>query len=446
MNRSTKLSSRLLLALVLSFGSGAFASVRLAAQNLPSRQDYTRGHRILRQIRQDLERYYYDSTYHGIDLDAGFQLADSSIDRAQSLPEIYGTIAQVLADLNDSHTSFDPPGLQNTAEYGWSMQAIGDQCYVVYVKEGSDAEQKGLSVGDRVLAIDGIAPTRKNEWMINYVYYRLSPRPGMRLAVERPDGTRSELTILAEIKRGSPVVNVKDLDQRRFILEERRRRSRPLHLWRSFGDSVMVWRMRRFAFRDNRNIDRHMRRARQHKVLILDLRGNGGGAVVTLQRLLGHFFDEEITIGTVHRRTETKPLTARPVGDEPFKGELIILLDSRSASASEILARTMQLQGRATIVGDRSAGSVMTSRYYPRVLGTDFDERVLAYGLSITVSDVVMPDSSQLEHVGVIPNIGLLPTPQDLAEKRNPVMAFALELAGVAMDPLEAVDIFKERD
>jgi hypothetical protein len=44
----------------------------------------------------------------------------------------------------------------------------------------------------------------------------------------------------------------------------------------------------------------------------------------------------------------------------------------------------------------------------------------------------------------VIPNIALVPTGSDLAEKRDPALAFALELAGVKISAEDAANIFPE--
>jgi C-terminal processing protease CtpA/Prc len=438
---------------LLALLMGLVVSPTLAqGQHAPlSGQDRSRGHRMLRQVREQLEKYYYDTTYHGVDIEKTYAQADSAIDAVGSLPEITGAIAEFLANLKDSHTWFYPPGYDMTVVYGWDLQVVGEACYVVAVKRGSDAEKKGLEVGDRVIAVDGIRPTRENFWIVNYVYHDLSPRPGARLVVEHPNGEQHELTILSEITRGSPVVDRVDLEQRRFREEQwRRTSSHPNHHRKTFGDSVMVWRMHSFAFGDGPDyadelIDQYMAEARKHRYLILDLRGNSGGAVVTERRLLGHFFGSHIPLGTDVRRDTTVQLTLEPVGAAPYEGEVSVLIDSRSASASEITARILQLTGRATIVGDRSEGAVMTALGLSLQLGSIFEERRLEFGMSVTVSDILMPDGKSLENTGVIPNIAVLPTAADLAAERDPALAFALELAGVKIDAREAAKIFDER-
>jgi carboxyl-terminal processing protease len=272
----------------------------------------------------------------------------------------------------------------------------------------------------------------------------------MRLVVEHADGEQQEITFTADLKRGPPITDVKDLEQRRFLEEQwRRQSSHPNHHRTSFGDSVMVWRMHGFetgtgvGYYDEA-VDRHMAEARKYRHLLLDLRGNSGGAVVTVMRLLGHFFGDSIPLATDVRRDTVVELFVRPVSRTPYAGEVTVLLDSRSASASEVTARTLQIRGRATVVGDRSAGAVMTSIYRPLELGSIFEERVLWFGMSVTVSDLVMPDGKSLEGAGVVPNIAVLPTSADLAGERDPALAFALELAGVKIDPHDAGKLFPE--
>ncbi|HXS01088.1 MAG TPA: S41 family peptidase, partial [Pyrinomonadaceae bacterium] len=101
---------------------------------------------------------------------------------------------------------------------------------------------------------------------------------------------------------------------------------------------------------------------KKYKTLILDLRRNGGGLVETLQRLVGNLFDRDITIGNMKLRKESKPMLAKTRGDSGYKGQVFVLVDSESGSASEVLARVVQLEKRGTVLGDRTYGKVMRSR------------------------------------------------------------------------------------
>ena len=183
-----------------------------------------------------------------------------------------------------------------------------------------------------------------------------------------------------------------------------------------------------------------MSKARKHKTLVLDLRGNGGGAEKTLLRVLGNLFDHDVKVGDIQRRKEVKPLVAKTRGaDNIFKGDLIVLVDSESGSASELCARVVQLEKRGTVVGDRTAGAVMRSRFYGHESGVDI---VAPYGASVTDADILMTDGKSLEHIGVTPDKVLLPAAADLAAGRDPVLAQAAALLGFQLEPEKAGALF----
>jgi len=93
---------------------------------------------MLDTIKDELKRNYYDPAFHGMNLDTRFKEADAKIKQSTSMGQVLGIIAQVLIELNDSHTFFLPPGRSSRTDYGWVMQMIGEKCYVVAVKPGSD--------------------------------------------------------------------------------------------------------------------------------------------------------------------------------------------------------------------------------------------------------------------------------------------------------------------
>jgi C-terminal processing protease CtpA/Prc len=74
-------------------------------------------------------------------------------------------------------------------------------------------------------------------------------------------------------------------------------------------------------------------------------------------------FDREVKIGDLKRRKEVKPLLATTRGKEIFIGDLVVLVESESGSASEVLARVVQLEKRGRVIGDRTAGAVMRSKH-----------------------------------------------------------------------------------
>jgi C-terminal processing protease CtpA/Prc len=84
----------------------------------------------------------------------------------------------------------------------------------------------------------------------------------------------------------------------------------------------------------------------------------------------------------------------------------------------------------------------MVSNVRPGLLGDVSSGNMIPYGLSVTVADIVLTDGQSLEHVGVTPDVLLLPTAADLRDRRDPVLARAVELAGGRISPEKAGTLF----
>jgi len=177
----------------------------------------------------------------------------------------------------------------------------------------------------------------------------------------------------------------------------------------------------------------------KRSALILDLRGNGGGLISTLQRMIGNIFDHDIKIGDLKRRKKNETLIAKTRGDKAFKGQIIVLVDSESGSASELFARVVQLEKRGIVLGDLTAGAVMQSRIFVKQYET---ETYVVFATSITDADVIMTDGQSLEHVGVTPDQKLLANAVALATAQDPVMSIAAAKLGVKLDPKKAGALF----
>lgn len=390
---------------------------------------------MLSMIKDDLKSNYYDQTFHGLNVEERFKVASGKTKLATTRDQLMGIVAQSLLDLNDSHTFLIPPSRAARIEYGWQMQMVGGDCYISAVKPKSYAEARGLKPGDRVLSVDGVRPTRDNFWKMLYRYYALMPSRTVRMAVRSPgDSEPHQLDISSKVQESAVVTNWGNLFIR-YLSEEW-----DLDHDRFFevGNEMLVWKMPTFTVSKD-HVDAIMGRARKFKTLVVDVRGNGGGYVDTLSRLVSHFFDKEIKIADLKSRKEMKPQLAKRRTDGPFAGRLVILVDSNSASASELFARVMQLEKRGTVLGDNTAGAVMTSKYYEHQTGVG---SILYFGASVTIADMIMTDGKSLEHVGMSPDEIILPTGADFSARRDPVLARAAEIAGVQLPPEKAGTLF----
>jgi C-terminal processing protease CtpA/Prc len=414
-------------------------SAALAFAQKVESKDRERGQIMLDLIKDELKKNYYDTNFRGMNLDTRFKTASEKIKEATSVGQIFGIIAQALIELDDTHTYFIPPSRTVETDYGWTMMAVGDRCYVSSVDEGSDAEAKGVKPGDEVLQVGGYNVERGNLWKIIYLYTTLRPQAGIPVVLRSPDGQQKQLDLMAKQKQGLRVTDLTDYNVYMDMVRKSQQEARlGRDIYLSFRDEVLIWKMNEFDLTEAQ-VDDAMSRARKHKTLILDLRGNSGGWVTTIQRLISNLFDHDVKIADSKFRKETKPLIAKSRGEKAFAGKLIVLVDSRSASAAELLARTVQLEKRGIVIGDRTAGAVMMSKMYPHQIGIDV---VIFFAVSVTVSDLLMADGNSLEHHGVTPDEVKLPTAEDMANSRDGVLAYAASLGGVALDPVEAGKFF----
>jgi C-terminal processing protease CtpA/Prc len=418
------------------------AKAPVRAAQTASKYDRDAGHLILRNIKDCLKKNYYDPQFHGVNIDDIFKAADASIDGATSNGQIFGIIEKALLSLNDTHTFFLPPPHALRVSYDWHIQIVGDRCYVLAVKPATDAEAKGLKAGDIVDVVDGYKLTRDNFWLFNYLYQVLQPRPQLNVVVESPGEQPRRVEYSASTRQGKKELDfmsgtdiadlVRDAEASERVYE---------HRIKEYGDALYVWNMPQFDLAPDR-VNDIVGKAAGHRAMILDLRGNPGGRVDTLLQLVGDVFDHDVTLGERKRRKDSKPLVAKTRGRNAFSGTLVVLIDSGSASCSELFARTVQLEKRGTVIGDHSAGAVMESLRYRFSVG---ENSLIAFGASVTDADIVMPDGKSLEHVGVTPDEMLLPTGADLREHADPVLSRAALLADVKLSPKQAGELFPPR-
>lgn len=400
--------------------------------------DRKRNRDMLVSIRDQVVKSYFDKNFKGTDINAKFIETEAKLKSANNNTEAFMAISNFLDSLDDSHTSFNPPSRRTKYHHGWLMQMIGDKCFVTQVMPGSDADKKGLRPGDRIIQIEGMRPTMDMFRRLRHLIYVLNPLPDFNLVIETPAGEQKDLKVDAKRTEGQIITDINDYNTYMRMVREAENQARiEAHRLVSFGD-VTVWRMPQFDLQVHQ-VDDLMAKIKKNGSLIIDLRGNAGGAEETLLRLIGHMFPEDIKVGEIIRRNETKTLTAKSVGDRGFRGKLVVLLDNGSASSSEVFARVVQINKRGTVIGDRSAGRVMRSMYYPKKFGLDV---VVYYGVSVTDANLIMTDGQSLEKNGVAPDTLLLPKPSEMRDKADPVLAQALSSVGVEITASRAGTLF----
>jgi C-terminal processing protease CtpA/Prc len=320
------------------------------------------------------------------------------------------------------------------------MQIIGDRCFITAVRPFSDAEKKGLKPGDEVLKASGYPIRRAILWKLNLLNYIIRPGDTPHLVIQTPDGQQRELDTLPKVTQNQQVLNYETSSNGRidtknlinWVLDEARMRK---HRFQDIGDDLTVWQMPHLDI-DETTLNGLLGAVRKKKGLVLDLRNNVGGREEILEWFAGFFFDSDRKICDFKGQKEFKGLAARSRGDSGFKGQLVVLVDSTTSGAAEVFARLIQLEKRGTVIGDQTSGTTMKARLYRYDLGMN------PFAASISEADTIMPDGKSLERVGVTPDEVVLPTAQDLAALRDPVLARGAVLLGVTLDAEKAGKLF----
>src|SRR5262245_43593348 len=236
---------------------------------------------MLGEMKEILEERYYDPKFRGVDLKARFQAAKDQIKTLNYNWQVFRVLAKFLLDLDDSHTRFILPPRTDHFEYGFATQMFGYKCLVVAVKKGSDAEAKGLRVGDEILSIGPFTPTRRDLWKIIYQIYKLSPARTVDLRFRNLEGQESQITVAARTMT----------DQEYQEERKKRKDDKPVEPFKcqEINAELIACKLYTFSIQTNQ-IDKMMKEIGQHKKLILDLRGNRGGYVATEKYLTSYLF------------------------------------------------------------------------------------------------------------------------------------------------------------
>lgn len=391
---------------------------------------------MLEGMQKAIESDYYDPNFSGRDVNALANVAKERISKAGNISDALAAVAQFALEFDDMHTIFSPPWLTVSVDYGWKMGMVGDSCRVIGIDPRSDAARQGVAVGDLVKTVNGFVPTRANIWRLEYLFNALHPLPGLHVDLVSSAGQSRTLDLSAKVHPQRAFLDLSnDIDSTHLQQESEKEwmRIKPVTV-RSIPKVLLV-RMPSFHL-SVADVKRQFRDMFDREALILDLRGNGGGHIDTLEELLGELFRDDFKLATRQTRGHSDDWMVKGSGKNAYAGRVMVLVDSQSASASELLARAVQLTDRGTVIGDQTAGAVMEAVRTIRSISNGENE--IQYATSVTFANVVMADGGRLEKTGVTPDFVVLPSAEDMHEGRDPVLAQALKFVGHPMDAAAA--------
>jgi len=370
---------------------------------------------------------YFAHWYDAPDLDFDDAFA-AYVDEAMAAPDRRGfTLASLalLVRLGNSHTGFRDGALFDDAGrlHGFSVRYIGEE-WVVWRSARDDVRP-----GDVIRSIDGrsiesfygdvsryisASTERHRRWRLfdrwyRYLFplrYTLTLADGREVVVDRsgkaePDQLTAEGRWLEEGRIA--YIRVPSWNGSQF-------QERALELLEEFGGAA---------------------------ALVVDVRDNGGGStpvsfINALMERPWHWWAESTpmhfalfsyyaergnsSFGDFARPQMSWPASTQQ-GDSTFTGRLVILVNEGCHSACEDFVMPFKDNGRATLVGEATAGSTGQPFY------ANIGDRM---GFAVGAKREYFPDGSQFEGVGVTPDVRLLPTPAELLAGRDVVLERAL--------------------
>jgi carboxyl-terminal processing protease len=159
-----------------------------------------------------------------------------------------------------------------------------------------------------------------------------------------------------------------------------------------------------------------LRSHHESRGLIFDLRGNQGGLIGMIGGLSGLLEINTVTLGVMKSRAGRASLIAYPQR-KPYSGPVVILIDGATQSAAEMFASGLQESGRATVVGEQSAGNTLPSAIIKLPTGALFQ-----YGFA----DYETNFGLRLEGRGITPDIHVELSRRSLLAGPDPQLAAAL--------------------
>ncbi|MGQ0793629.1 MAG: MXAN_5808 family serine peptidase [Deltaproteobacteria bacterium] len=132
--------------------------------------------------------------------------------------------------------------------------------------------------------------------------------------------------------------------------------------------------------------------------IILDLRGNPGGLLDQAERVSDLFLKKGVIVTT--KVGESKKRFSATEGSHEFSGRVVVLADSGSASASEIVAGALKNNGRATLIGETTFGKGSVQQIF------ELNDNS---ALKLTIAAYLTPGDISIQDTGITPDIMLHP-------------------------------------
>lgn len=256
--------------------------------------------------------------------------------------------------------------IQSQGQYGGigiMTRVLDSNLVVAQVFEGSPADKAGLHPGDILMAANGQSLKNKSVDELE-ILMRGDKGSELSLVLKNPINQK---TTSVSVKRSA--IKISDVPYAGLMGK---------------GKDIAYVRLNQFMGPASENIRESLDSLKKvqpdMKGVVLDLRGNPGGLLKEAVRTCNLFLPEGQTVVTTKGKSETWQKVFQTTG-QPWNTEIpvVVLMNHHSASASEIVAGTMQDLDRGVIIGTRSFGKGLVQEVKPLGFNTSLKLTVAHY-------------------------------------------------------------------
>jgi carboxyl-terminal processing protease len=320
---------------------------------------------------------------------------DQPVDNTKLLE---GAITGMVQSLGDPHSEYMDPQVYKDAtnELSGSFEGIGayvdtSGTVLTITKPipGSPAEKAGLMAGDQIIAVDGVDMSGVNPEQVRSKV--IGPAgTTVHLTVHRPGQSAPLQFDIVRAQINVPSVSGKMLSNGMAYVQIS-----------DFGETTT----------DELKTTLTTLLSQNPKGLILDLRDNPGGYLNTAVEVVSQFVDHGPVVYEQSADGSKKEYDAMS-GGLATKIPMVVLINSNSASASEITAGALQDDGRAKLVGVVSYGKGSVQIRVP----LSNNEGAVA----ITIAHWLTPKGTLIDKKGLTPDVYVPMTAADINAGRDP--------------------------